>query len=84
MYATLAQDQIARKGADAVKFFEYGDTEKEYLSSKDPKLAEIISQVGHIYECVDTDLYTSLVRIIIGQQITIALYEKTWAEFQKI
>jgi len=83
MLATLAQDQIARKGEDSVKFFEYGEVETDYLKEKDEALAKIIDQVGHIYECVDPDIYTSLVRIIIGQQISIAIYEKTWAAFQE-
>ena len=29
-------------------YFEYGETETDYLKSKDPRLAEAIERIGHI------------------------------------
>ena len=51
-------------------YFQYGDKEIEYLRSKDKKLAEVIDKVGHIDRTVDTDLFSSVVHHIIGQQIS--------------
>ena len=51
-------------------YFQYGDKEIEYLKSKDKKLAEVIDKVGHIDRTVDTDLFSSVVHHIIGQQIS--------------
>ena len=51
-------------------YFNYGETETEYLKSKDARLAEVIDQLGHIYRPVDTDLFESVVHTIIAQQIS--------------
>ena len=50
--------------------FEYGEKETEYLKSKDRRLAEVIDRIGHIDRGTDLDLFTSVVRSIIGQQIS--------------
>ena len=51
-------------------YFEYGEKEIEYLKSKDKRLAEIIDRVGHVYRETRPDLFSSVVRSIIGQQIS--------------
>ena len=51
-------------------YFEYGETEIEYLKQKDKKLAEVIDTLGMIERTVDTDLFSSVVHHIIGQQIS--------------
>ena len=51
-------------------YFEYGDTEIEYLKRKDKKLGEAIDHIGHIYREVDADIFQSVVHQIIGQQIS--------------
>ena len=51
-------------------YFEYGDTEIEYLKRKDKKLGEAIDHIGHIYREVDADIFQSVVHHIIGQQIS--------------
>lgn len=38
-------------------YFEYGETEIEYLKQKDKKLAEVIDTLGMIERTVDTDLF---------------------------
>ena len=59
-------------------FFEYGETETEYLKSKDSRLAEVIEKVGHIDRAVDSDLFSSVVHHIIGQQISTKAQQTIW------
>lgn len=59
-------------------YFQYGDKEIEYLRSKDKKLAEVIDKVGHIDRTVDTDLFSSVVHHIIGQQISTKAQKTIW------
>lgn len=54
------------------KHFNYSDKQKEHLSNNDPLLKEVINKVGHIYREVEPNIFTSLVRSIIGQQISTA------------
>ena len=58
--------------------FEYGEKETEYLKSKDARLAEVIERVGHIERAVDTDLFSSVVHHIIGQQISTKAQRTIW------
>ncbi|MCQ2070870.1 MAG: DNA-3-methyladenine glycosylase 2 family protein [archaeon] len=67
-----------------MEYLEYGEEELSFLRGADPVLAEVIDKVGMLKMPVDPDLYTALVRNVIGQQITIAIYERTWAEFQRL
>ena len=59
-------------------FFTYGKQETEALSAKDPKLAAVIAQVGLIEREVDTDLFSSVVHHIIGQQISTKAQATIW------
>lgn len=59
-------------------YFEYGEKETAYLISKDEKLAAVIKQIGHIYREVDTDLFSSVVHHIIGQQISTKAQQTVW------
>ena len=59
-------------------FFEYGETETEYLKTKDARLAEVIEQVGHIDRIVDSDLFSAVVHHIIGQQISTKAQQTIW------
>ena len=58
--------------------FEYGQKEIEYLKSKDKKLAACIERIGHIERAVDTDLFSSVVHHIIGQQISTKAQATIW------
>ena len=58
--------------------FPYGETEIEYLKSKDKKLAEVIDQIGHIERTGDEDLFSSVVHHIIGQQISTKAQQSIW------
>ena len=59
-------------------YFEYGETEIEYLKAKDARLSEVIEKVGHINRAVDSDLFSSVVHHIIGQQISTKAQQTIW------
>ena len=59
-------------------YFEYGETEIAYLKGKDRKMAEVIEQVGFIKREVDTDLFSSVIHHIIGQQISTKAQATIW------
>ena len=50
--------------------FLYGEKETEYLKNKDKLLGKVIDRIGHIYRPVDSDLFSSVVHHILGQQIS--------------
>lgn len=64
-------------------YFEYESAETEYLKSKDKKLAAVIEQIGHIDRTVDTDLFSSVVHHIIGQQISTKAQQTIWRRMQE-
>ena len=59
-------------------YFEYGENEMTYLQNKDKKLSEVIDQIGMIEREVDTDLFSSVVHHIIGQQISMKAQATIW------
>lgn len=59
-------------------YFIYGEKEITYLKSKDKKLAEIIDTLGHIDRPVDSDLFSSVIHNIIGQQISMKAEKTIW------
>lgn len=59
-------------------YLEYGEKETEYLKGKDPILGAVIDEVGHIYREVDTDLFSSVVHHIVGQQISTKAQATIW------
>lgn len=59
-------------------YFEYGIKEIEYLKSRDKLLGEAIDKIGHIYREVDSDLFSSVVHHIIGQQISTSAQATIW------
>ncbi len=59
-------------------FFPYGDKELDYLKKKDKRLGAVIERVGHIDRAIDPDLFASVVRHIVGQQISTKAQETIW------
>jgi 3-methyladenine DNA glycosylase/8-oxoguanine DNA glycosylase len=59
-------------------FFQYGAEEINYLKQKDKKLGKVIEEIGHIERPVDTDLFSSVVHHIIGQQISTKAQQSIW------
>ena len=60
-------------------YFTYGQTETDYLKAKDSRLAAVIDRLGHINRTVATDLFSSVVHHIIGQQISTAAQATIWS-----
>jgi len=52
------------------KYFEYGENEMNHLRKKDKKLGEIIDRFGVINCEINPDLFSSLVKSVVGQQIS--------------
>lgn len=63
-------------------FFQYGEKEINYLKRKDKKLAWAIEQIGHIGRRLDADLFASVVRHIVGQQISSKAQATVWARLE--
>lgn len=59
-------------------FFKYGEKEIDYLKQKDKYLAEVIERVGKVEREVDTDLFSSVVHHIVGQQISTKAQATIW------
>ena len=63
-------------------YFRYGEREVEYLKAKDERLRKVIEKIGHVDRAVDTDLFSSVVHHIIGQQISTKAQATIWARMQ--
>lgn len=63
-------------------YFEYGEKELSYLRKKDKRLCEVMDRIGHIDRPVDTDLFSSVVHHIIGQQISTKAQATVWQRMQ--
>lgn len=62
--------------------FEYGQTELNYLKSKDKKLAKIIDEIGFIKKQINPNLFLSLIQNIIAQQISGKAARSVWERFE--
>jgi DNA-3-methyladenine glycosylase II len=65
------------KGA-AILFFQYGEAEIDYLKNRDKILGNAIDRIGRIKRAIDTDLFSSIIHHIIGQQISSAAQKTIW------
>ncbi len=65
-------------------YFKYGETETDYLSKKDKKLAYAISAIGHINRDLDEDLFSSVIHHIIGQQISVSAQRTVWRRMREL
>lgn len=59
-------------------YFVYGNAEVEYLKRRDKILGEAIDRIGRINRETDTDLFSSVVHHIIGQQISTKAQTTIW------
>jgi len=59
-------------------FFEYGAEAIEYLKKRDKRLGDAIDRIGPIHRKVDDDLFSGVVRHIVGQQISTAAQTTVW------
>ena len=60
------------------KYFRYGAKETEYLKLRDKRLAAVIDAVGPIRRTLDADLFSAVVRHIVGQQISNKALAAVW------
>ena len=63
-------------------YFYYAEREVEYLKAKDERLRKVIEKIGHVDREVDTDLFSSVVHHIIGQQISTKAQATIWARMK--
>ena len=56
--------------------------QKHHIKEKDKNLFQVIDQVGHIYREVDTDIFSSVIHHIIGQQILTKAQLTIWQRMQ--
>ena len=63
-------------------YFACGEREISYLRQKDQRLCEVIDRIGHIDREVDTDLFSSVIHHIIGQQISTKAQATIWLRMQ--
>ena len=63
-------------------YFQYGETEINYLKRKDKKLAWAVEQIGHIERKLDANLFAAVVRHIVGQQISSKAQATVWARLE--
>ncbi|HWP51833.1 MAG TPA: DNA-3-methyladenine glycosylase 2 family protein [Clostridia bacterium] len=68
---------IALEGGDG-KVFLYGEKELAYLKKKDKRLGQVIGTLGLLERNTDSDLFASVVRHIVGQQISVAAQATIW------
>ncbi|MGI6212677.1 MAG: DNA-3-methyladenine glycosylase family protein [Anaerovoracaceae bacterium] len=64
------------------EYFEYGESEIEYLKQRDAKLGAVIDAIGHVYRPVDPDLFSSVVHQIIGQQVSTKAQQTIWSRMR--
>lgn len=63
--------------------FEYGEIEMNYLKQKDKRLGMVIDKIGKIEHPVDTDLFSSVIHHIIGQQISTKAQQTIWQRMKE-
>ncbi len=51
-------------------YFEYGEKEISYLKKKDKRLGEAIDKIGMLQRPIDSDIFTAIIRAILGQQVS--------------
>lgn len=63
--------------------FQYGEKEIAYLKQKDKRLAEVIDRIGMVEREVDSDLFSSVVHHIVGQQISTKAQATIWQRMRE-
>ena len=69
---------IFRNRKNFEMYFEYGEKEINYLKAKDKKPAAVIDRIGIVRRTADTDLFSSVVHHIVGQQISTKAQQTIW------
>ncbi|HZK44011.1 MAG TPA: DNA-3-methyladenine glycosylase 2 family protein [Syntrophomonadaceae bacterium] len=61
-----------------MEVFKYGDVEINYLKSRDPILGAAMDRMGKVEREVNPDLFSTLIYVIVGQQISIKAVNTIW------
>ncbi len=64
-------------------YFEYGEEAVAHLKKRDKRLGAAIDRIGPIRREAESDLFASVVRHIVGQQISSAAQATVWARLQE-
>ena len=59
-------------------FFTYDAEATEYLKKRDRQLGDAMHRIGPIHREVDEDLFSGVIRLIVGQQISAAAQATVW------
>lgn len=65
-------------------YFAYDDSHIAHLAKRCPKLGEAIAHIGKIEREVNPDLFSELMRTIIGQQISAKAIATIWGRMQAL
>lgn len=76
---TQADDRLVQ---GEVRYVEYGDDAVAYLSARDPRMADAIARIGHVWRVRDDDLFQAVVHSIVGQQISTRAQATVWARMR--
>lgn len=76
---TQADDRLVQ---GEVRYVEYGDDAVAYLSERDPRMADAIARIGHVWRVRDNDLFQAVVHSIVGQQISTRAQATVWARMR--
>ena len=72
-----------KSASELAEYTECTEEEMSHLRSADPVMASLVDGMGPLKFEMDPDLHTSLVRCIVGQQISIPMYERIWDRFRE-
>lgn len=76
---TQADDRLVQ---GEVRYVEYGDDAVAYLSERDPRMADAIARIGHVWRVRDDDLFQAVVHSIVGQQTSTRAQATVWARMR--
>jgi len=71
-----------KQGIYVSMFFNYGNTEIAHLKKRDKALGAAIDAIGPIQREIHTDLFSALVRSIVGQQISSKAQRTIWGRMK--
>ncbi len=67
-----------------MKFYQYGQTEKDYLKAADPVLGRAIDELGHINREITPDFFQALIDSIVSQQISGKAAETVYGRLESL
>ena len=65
-------------------YFVYGDTEVAHLTGRDKRLGAAMERIGPLHREVETDLFSSVLHHIVGQQVSMAAQATVWGRVRAL